>query len=255
MTERYHDLVHTRWSYLACSESAKFRLLGDEMKSQLLYDEEVLNVELLWLCVDQYRASMVAASRSYEGAVSHENEAIAASHLGQLFDKVLKSYPAARTLYLHAIHLADVITHQCGAVFFHCEWYQVAKKGIEEDNKRNEGFNAAEIARQREPILLKLKSELAAIETAVASFSGRDYSAHAVLLHLYSKHPPKVENFTFDPAALDKDQSEDVKKALMKAITHYHPDRTYNKSAGIDWLILCEEITKTLNNCYCRYKG
>jgi len=157
-------------------------------------------------------------------------------------------------LYLHAIHLADVVTHQSGSVFFHRAWFQDAKKGIEEDNKRNEGFDAAKVAEQRGPILIKLKPELTAIETAVKSFKGRDYSAHAILIHIHAKHPPKSENCEFDGTKLDKDVSDDVQKAVLKAVTYYHPDRKYNKSAGIEWLVLCEEITKVLNNAYSRYK-
>jgi hypothetical protein len=247
-------LEHSRKSYLARSESAKLRDVADKIREQMLFENETLDLELLWICVDHYRASMIAASHTYEGIMSHENEAISASNLGKLFGKVLKLYKQARVLYLHAIHLADVITHQSGSVFFHCEWFQDAKKGIEDDNARNEGFNAAKIDEQRGPILLKLKPELTALETSVKSFEGRDYSAHAILTHIHAKHPPKAEKCTFDSAKLDKDVTEDVKKAVLKALTYYHPDRTYNKSAGIEWLILCEEITKVLNNAYNRYK-
>jgi hypothetical protein len=255
LTESLRDLEHSRLTYLARSESAKLRAVAVNMQTQLLFVSETLDMDLLWVCVDHYRAAMLAASRSYEGIVSHESEAIAAANLGSLFDKVLKMHKPARVLYLHAIHLADVVTHQCGSTYFHCEWYQSAKTGIEEDNRRNDAFDSAKVAAQRDPILLKLKPELTAMEAAVSSFEGRNYSAYALLVHLYAKHPPKCENFSFEANSLDRDVSEDVKKAVLKATTYYHPDRKSNKTAGIEWLILCEEITKTLNNVYCRWKG
>ena len=258
LTECLRDLHHSRLTYLARSESAKLREIANEMQEHMLFEHEELDMDLLWLCVDHYRASMIAASHSYEGCVSHENEAIAASNLGKLFDKVLKMYTPARVLYLHAIHLADMITHQYGgATFFKYEWYQDAKRGIEEDNTRNDAFDSARVAKQCEAVLLKIKPELDAIAAVVKSCEGRDYSAHALLLHLHAKHPPKTNKCKFDGTTLDKNVSKDVRKAVFLAYSYYHPDRPYNKSAGIEWLIMCTEIVTYLStylkNAFSRY--
>lgn len=169
---------------------------------------------------------------------------------------MLKLYQTSRVLYLHAVHLADVVTHIDGSVFFHTQWYQLAKRGIDEDNARNDAYDSVKVAEEREPTLLKLRPHLEAIDKAVKAFNGRDYSAHSLLVHLHSAHRPKRVNepVVFYGAALDRDNSEAVKKALLRAVGYYHPDRGYNKSAGIEWFILCGEITKTLNEAYTRYK-
>jgi hypothetical protein len=46
--------------------------------------------------------------------------------------------------------------------------------------------------------------------------------AYAFLKHIYTKHPPKIGNFKYDEKAVTADN---VKKCVMKSITHYHPDK------------------------------
>jgi hypothetical protein len=67
------------------------------------------------------------------------------------------------------------------------------------------------------------------------------------LRFIYKEHPPKnpmdvlVETDFSDRAKL--------KKIVVKAIHHYHPDR---QAAYQDdrWTMICDEITKLLNNHY-----
>jgi len=41
-----------------------------------------------------------------------------------------------------------------------------------------------------------------------------------------------------------------MRQAMRKAATQYHPDKLFNKTEGIEWLVLCEEITKRINEYY-----
>ena len=69
-----------------------------------------------------------------------------------------------------------------------------------------------------------------------------------LLNYIYPKYPPKVK-FEFEKSGLN---SATAKSYLMKAITHYHPDRQVE--FGLEWKVLCGEITKYLNARYVCYK-
>ena len=141
-----------------------------------------------------------------------------------------------------------------GCTFTQCEWYKKAKRGLAvEEPGNNDRNDYCGMDSLRESTLLKLDSELKAIQAAMNSFGGRYYSAHALLLHIYHKHPPKKEDYVFD-VNLSRDDCEAVLKALKTAVTHYHPDKTFNKSAGFEWEVLSEEITKYLNQASDRFK-
>ena len=76
---------------------------------------------------------------------------------------------------------------------------------------------------------------------------------YSLLEHIYKAHPPK--NDKSFPAGLDRDDDSCLKKACLLAVTVYHPDKAHNKTAGIEWYILCEEIVKELNGFYGYFKS
>ena len=69
------------------------------------------------------------------------------------------------------------------------------------------------------------------------------------MVHVYEKHPSK-SNKQRSVNDVDKNDREAVMKALRDCVTDYHVDRKFNKLAGIEWIVLCEEITKELNQLY-----
>jgi predicted SprT family Zn-dependent metalloprotease len=91
------------------------------------------------------------------------------------------------------------------------------------------------------------------MDAAIALFQGKSYQAYSLPTHIYEHVPPK--NGGLLPEDLDKNDKEAMKKAIRKAICHYHTDMSGNKREGMEWLILCEEITKKLNNFYEYHKG
>ena len=234
-------------------EGAKYIALAQAQESILLNELDEWNQDLLWEIIDLYRQAILGAIKQYPESPSHEHEAIATAYLGRLFDNVLKNYEKGRALYFHVIQLADSLTTSTGQTFFGTEWYQIAQKGILADNKRREAFDQKLVNEKRAPTLEKLKPALDAIQAVVNKYKDRSYQAFYLMTHLYATHPSKSGKAP-SIATLDKDNSNDVMKALRKCVSEYHVDRQFNKAAGIEWIVLCEEITKELNNIYGRFK-
>ena len=96
---------------------------------------------------------------------------------------------------------------------------------------------------QRAPTKQKLQDVIQKLD-AEAKKGGR-----AFLLHIYQNHPnpdPKKH-----PGDMLKEKKL-TKEMLRKAISHYHPD--VNTQHGEEWKVLCEEISKILNNKYEYFK-
>ena len=73
------------------------------------------------------------------------------------------------------------------------------------------------------------------------------------LRHVYKTYPPKNEEHKLDANLGDLD-TKSTKKLILSAIAHYHPDKQDQEKYGLKWVVLCEEITKVLNNRYGSYK-
>lgn len=65
------------------------------------------------------------------------------------------------------------------------------------------------------------------------------------LKYVYNTYPPKNETLK-----LMEDAEENIKKALQKAVIHYHPDKSEPEKNGMKWKIMSEEITKYLTSRY-----
>ena len=97
---------------------------------------------------------------------------------------------------------------------------------------------------EREMYLKELEAELKDINEANVGSE-----ATGLLRHIYKTYPPKNPEHKLDDKELN--QRAKIKKALLTAIQHYHPDKQ-DKEHGRKWAVLCEEITKLLNG---RYEG
>lgn len=104
----------------------------------------------------------------------------------------------------------------------------------EEEKKKNQ---------EREKTIKLLKKEL-------EELNKHTEDATDLLKFVYERFPPKNPEHV-----LAAGYKENMKKALCKAIQHYHPDRINVKDHGIKWKVLCEEITKRLTNKYECWKG
>lgn len=244
------DIISQQNLYRVRAVSQQYQELGDEQYNYLFEDEE-LNMERVWLCLDFYMFSITSNRCPIDGnsILCHENYAKSASKVGKLYSNALKLSDKAHTWYLRTIQHAEIVKDTSGAVFFSKEWYQIARQGIEKYRKEKEAFDAKEVEKVREPTLIKLKPVLDKIKEQIGKSESKQYQSHLLLLHIYGVNPPKKGSLIDN---LDRDDKEQMKKAVLKAVTHYHPDK--NKEHGMEWLILCEEITKLLNGFYEHYK-
>jgi len=97
--------------------------------------------------------------------------------------------------------------------------------------------------KEREGYLKELEAELKDLKEANVGCE-----ATGLLRHVYKTYPPKNPEHKLNDEGLD-DRAK-MKKALLTAIHHYHPDKQDTEQYGRKWAVLCEEITKLLNGRY-----
>lgn len=245
------DLSHSSEIYQARFLSAQMKFQGDEMKRSLLEDSEDLNIEFAWDVVDKYKQSIVQSK--FGDCNCLESEAIATASLGAFYVQVLSTPELGHQYLMHCIGIVDNITQTTGATFFNKPWYQEAKTLIEEYRQKQFCFDQEKIRQQRAPTLALIKPKLDLIQAAMAKFNGRSYRCHALLTYIYEHHPPKNKE-TLDED-LDKDDLSSLKKAVKRAAFNYSADKPWNKSEGIEWYYLCEEICKDITYFVTEFKG
>jgi len=101
--------------------------------------------------------------------------------------------------------------------------------------------------KEREMYLKELETELKDLKEADVG-SG----AKGLLRHIYKTYPPKNPEHKLNDK--DLDEGAKMKKTLLTAILHYHPDKQDKEKHGRKWAVLCEEITKLLNGRFEMYK-
>jgi hypothetical protein len=62
-------------------------------------------------------------------------------------------------------------------------------------------------------------------------------SAENLLKHVYTKHPPKNPSHTM--GLLSPGDPGLTRKALLRAISHYHTDKNRVAEHGMKWHVLC----------------
>ena len=105
----------------------------------------------------------------------------------------------------------------------------------------------------------ELEPELDDIRAADVG-GGRSGVIH-LLRHLYKTYPTKDETHTLNEeavadaldAVVDTD-GKGIKKVILAAITHNHPDKQDQEKYGKKWFVLCGEIMKILNHRYDVFK-
>lgn len=91
-------------------------------------------------------------------------------------------------------------------------------------------------ANQSGPVLVGLQDELDKIKAVAKTGTGH------LIRHIFKAHPPKSNQ------EVPTDFSEaGMRKTLLKAIRMYHQDKNPMEEHGLEWHLLCREITKQLN--------
>ena len=128
-------------------------------------------------------------------------------------------------------------------------WYKTSSEALQ--RYQNEAVQKDESQKQEEQsaYIEELKEELKDIRSADVG-GGRSGVVH-LLRHLYKTYPPKDEKNTLNEetlaGALKDTDGKIMKKVILTAITHYHPDKQNQEKFGKKWFVLCGEIAKILN--------
>lgn len=196
---------------------------------------------LIFEVIDWFKQAVVLARN-----VEIEQEAIAESRLGYVYDKVLRITLRAKAYYTHCLELAESLKPR---MFTACQWYKDCAATLlryqEEARKRDE----EEKSKERSGFLEELLKELEEIK-------GHKDLAVELIKFLYTNYPPK--NPSWEKPSEDEMEdweklettSKAYKKLLIKALSVYHPDKVDEGIYGKKWKVLCEEITKMLTFHY-----
>mmetsp|Transcript_16496 Transcript_16496/g.32843 ORF Transcript_16496/g.32843 Transcript_16496/m.32843 type:complete len:493 (+) Transcript_16496:199-1677(+) len=242
------------------SECLRSLYRADGMLGQLLELNEDFDVDLAWDIVDE----LVHCSKMAEsGSGCILEQAMALAKVGRLFHMGLKLSSRAQPYLLNAMKLAAAISEVDGTAFFSQAWYRDAKTSLESIREQKAAADKENYDKQREPTLLKLKPKLDALDKAidpagVASKVAKAFNlAKHICENLQGKNETSMAKFTTAVEDLPAQSSDDfnkmLRKALLKAAMVYHPDK--NDDHGLEWKVLCEEVSKRINNATCDLKG
>ena len=228
--------------YHSCSASSmQARVQGDHLLTMALEDEEELDMTLVFEVIDWYKQAVVLARE-----IEIEQEAIAESRLGVVYDKVLKLTHRAKDYFNHTLQLAESMKPR---IFTSDDWYKVCVSTLRRYQEEIRQREEDEKSKVRAKYLDELKEELADIKK-------HDTSATALIKHVYTSYPPKSSSWEkpSDDEISKWDSLErgtkEYKKFLLKALAVFHPDKVDDKEHGMKWKVLSEEITKMITNYY-----
>jgi dTDP-4-amino-4,6-dideoxygalactose transaminase len=189
----------------------------------------------MWDILDMYKdAAIKTRERDFE------NEALALSRQGRMFEEIFKIRHKAHQYYRRAFDLALILPPRN---LNKVDWFLESKQALDRFQQDILKEEEEKAKKEKGPILEKLAPVLKEIKAA------DEKSMYNLLAHIYTKHPPKVQH-----DYVEKDvNSENIKRTIMKAIRNYHPDK--QMLFGMEWRVLCEEITKCLTVRYETIKG
>jgi len=126
-------------------------------------------------------------------------------------------------------------------------WYKTCTEALQRYQSESVTHDEEIRQQERQQYIKELEAELKDLKEADVG-SG----AEGLLRHIYKTYPPKNPEHKLDDE--DLDDRDKVKKALLTAVLHYHPDKQDTGQHGRKWTVLCEEITRLLNGHYETYK-
>ncbi|GBG32243.1 Hypothetical Protein FCC1311_084682 [Hondaea fermentalgiana] len=205
---------------------------GRRLLNEAIHDSEDLDVERLWDAIDLFNSVSDEVLEEHAralGGIAHAYQALglfecAVKYSSQCIATSLASYPVNLRLR---------------------SWYKRCERILKERDRRNAAEAREAERRQAEldaPILKELEPELKAIKEA-AEKSWAD-----LIAHVFKAHP--VQGHTV-PTDLSPDNQ---RKALLKALLAYHPDKTERSSSRKE-VLLRGRITRHLNHFYNNSKG
>eukprot|EP00057_Strongylocentrotus_purpuratus_P014238 XP_011668712.1 PREDICTED: uncharacterized protein LOC100891882 [Strongylocentrotus purpuratus] len=220
-------------THMCIAETIMARVSGDALLSKDLNEQETINSDTIWTVIDFYKqAAMLCRDKDLE------QEAIAYSRLGRVFGKVLILPSRGKDYHKKAIQLALSMTPR---TFHGVDWFMESTAFVEDFQKRL--HKDEEEDKDKEAALKEMKEDVDKLSEMANKKGGLDF-----VKDIYKTWPPKAPG-----AKLNEKLS--TKKLLLKAITHYHPDKVDKEVHGKNWFYFSGEITKHLNSKYTCYKG
>lgn len=224
------DLQERAHLQICTCESMQARATGDEILRKAVCENEELNMDLVYESLDFYRKAALLTREK-----DMESEAIATSRIGRVFSEIFKNGGKAAQFHYQATKLALTVMSPRIA---RAAWYTYSLQKVGEHQASVVQVEEKKYERRRAPIKKKLTEKLKKIQMEakkdVESFLRYIYQEHPNPDP--KKHPGKMLNFKI------------CKETLKKAMSHYHPD--VNGKHGEECEVLCEEISKVLNNKY-----
>ena len=107
----------------SAAESIQAREHGRQILDTATQQEEELNLELIWDVIDWYKQATILARE-----LDIEQEAIALSYLGYVYDKVLKIQSKAKEYFMRSLQLAESLKPR---TFSTHAWYQDCVSAIQ----------------------------------------------------------------------------------------------------------------------------
>jgi len=225
-----YSLLESVLIEICIAKAAQAIEFGDAVLKSALDNYESLNMTGVWDAIDWYHEAIVQTKEK-----DVENEARANSHLGVVYKDVLKSRSRAKKYFSRCMELAKTLMPRN---LHGIKWFDDAAAALAAFQAESKTRCDAEAQKKKQPLLDELKDELAAVEAAASEGIGK------LLEHVYAVHPPRQGG--------TRETSIDLKKQVLNAIRHYHPDKckpqdTESAHDAGKWVVLCEEITKKLN--------
>jgi len=142
--------------YSCCCESVRVRHQADLLFTEYVHDSEELNMEMMWEILDMYKdAVLKTAERDLE------NEALANSRIGRMFEKIFKMESKGHLYYRRAFDLAQALFPRD---LNQKSWFIECKNGIERYHMRIVGEEQWKEHLEKKPVLVKLEKELSELK-------------------------------------------------------------------------------------------
>ena len=133
-------------------ESVRIRFQADDLFNTYVNESEEINFEMMWEILDMYKD---AALKTREKDI--ENEALAISRQGRIFDKIFKIRPKAHSYYRAAFDLAQCLFPRD---LNQVSWFLECKEALNRFQREIVREEQEKADKEKAPILKKLAPEI-----------------------------------------------------------------------------------------------
>ena len=230
---------HVR-DYFCLASSIKACRLGDELLELVSREGENVDMELIPDVIEWYNQAV-----NFAKEFGLEQEAIARSRLGVLYDRVLKNTEVAKAHFTKCVELVEALKPR---TLFLNSWYKDCTDAL----RRYQDEARAREEEQQQNSRVVVKEKLADV---LKDLKDHNSDAISFIKHLYVNYPPKLSSWVKPGEEVMKNwdslgRSKEYKRLLLEALRRYHPDKVGQNEHGKEWEVLCDEITKMLNLHY-----